>query len=120
MLDETKPIFKQVADQICNDILSGALPEDSQVSSTNELAVFLLINPATAGKGLNLLVDRGILYKKRGIGMFVSTGAQELVRNERRQAFTEIQVKAFVAQAQSLGLTYEAVNALIAKEFHNE
>lgn len=120
MLDESKPIFQQVADQICDDILSGVSPEGSQVASTNELALFLRINPATAGKGINLLVDRGILYKKRGIGMFVAAGAQESVRQDREAVFTQTQLKAFVAQAKSLGLTAETVTTLIVKEFNNE
>lgn len=120
MLNESKPIFQQVADQICDDILSGASPEGSQIASTNELAVFLRINPATAGKGINLLVDQGVLFKKRGIGMFVAQGARELVRKEREAAFSVDQLKAFVAQARSLGLSLETVTDLIAKEYSND
>ena len=73
-MDESRPIFQQIAEQIENDIISGVLPEETQVPSTNEFAAFHRINPATAGKGVNLLVDAGILYKKRGIGMFVADG----------------------------------------------
>lgn len=120
MLDETRPIFQQVADKISDDILSGATPEGSQVASTNELALFLRINPATAGKGINLLVDRGILFKKRGIGMFVAEGAREAVRHERKLAFTHTQLKQFVEHAQSLGLSLEAVTSLIAQEYQND
>ena len=63
MLDEGKPLFMQIAERIEDDILSGALDEETQVPSTNEFAAFHRINPATAGKGVNLLVERGILYK---------------------------------------------------------
>ena len=75
-MDESRPIFVQIAEQIENDIIQGTLPEETQVPSTNEFAAFHRINPATAGKGVGLLVDAGILYKKRGIGMFVATGAR--------------------------------------------
>ena len=78
-MDESRPIFLQIAEQIENDIIGGVLPEESQVPSTNEYAAFYRINPATAGKGVNVLVDAGILYKKRGIGMFVATGARAAV-----------------------------------------
>ena len=73
-MDEGRPIFVQIAEQIENDIIGGVLPEEAQIPSTNEFAAFYRINPATAGKGVNLLVDEGILYKKRGIGMFVAGG----------------------------------------------
>src|ERR1700710_2074877 len=76
-MDDSRPIFLQIAEAIENDILAGNLAEEAQVPSTNEFAAFYRINPATAGKGVNLLVDEGILYKKRGIGMFVATGAKE-------------------------------------------
>ncbi|MBN9978105.1 GntR family transcriptional regulator, partial [Listeria monocytogenes] len=71
-MDETRPIFVQVAEQIENQILAGLLAEDAQIPSTNELAGFLRINPATALKGVNMLVDAGIVEKRRGIGMFVT------------------------------------------------
>ncbi|MGN0124013.1 MAG: GntR family transcriptional regulator, partial [Rhodococcus sp. (in: high G+C Gram-positive bacteria)] len=76
MNDEGKPLFQQIAELIENSIVDGSLAEESQVPSTNELAAFHRINPATAAKGLNALVADGILYKKRGIGMFVTTGAR--------------------------------------------
>ena len=79
-MDEGRPIFLQIAEQIENSIIDGSLAEETQVPSTNELAAFHRINPATAAKGVNQLVDDGILYKKRGIGMFVSAGARAKLR----------------------------------------
>ncbi|WP_333810972.1 GntR family transcriptional regulator [Timonella senegalensis] len=119
LFDESKPIFQQVADTICNDIISGVTPEGDQVPSTNEIAVFYRINPATAGKGLNLLVDRGILYKKRGIGMFVAEGARKQLLMEREDVFTHTQIKTFVSEAKSLGLDLETVRRLIEKEYNS-
>lgn len=79
MFDDRSPIYLQIADQIKNDIVTGALAEDEQVMSTNQYATFYRINPATAAKGFAQLVDEGVLYKKRGIGMFVSPNARELL-----------------------------------------
>ena len=75
--DSTTPIYIQIAELIEDQILEGIIKEEEQVYSTNELSSLLQVNPATARKGLNLLVDEGILYKKRGVGMFVKPGATE-------------------------------------------
>lgn len=82
-----KPIFLQLAEQLEDGILSGAYPEGSQVPSITEYAATYKINPATALKGINQLVNAGLLYKKRGIGMFVAEGAQENLRKQRSEAF---------------------------------
>lgn len=74
-----------------NDILRDVLLEDERVPSTNELAKLYAINPSTAAKGINILVDAGILYKKRGIGMFVSDGAKEVIRTKRKARFVEVE-----------------------------
>jgi DNA-binding transcriptional regulator YhcF (GntR family) len=87
VFDDRSPIYLQIAEQIKNDIITGALAEDEQVMSTNQYASFYRINPATAAKGFAQLVDDGVLYKKRGIGMFVSPNARELLRTGRRESF---------------------------------
>jgi GntR family transcriptional regulator len=115
-MDEARPIFLQIAETIENDILSGALPEESQVPSTNEFAAFHRINPATAGKGVNLLVDDGILYKKRGIGMFVAEGAKSRLTAKRRDQFETEYVRPLVAEAAKLGLTQAQLVTMIQKE----
>ncbi|MBO9578849.1 MAG: GntR family transcriptional regulator [Microbacteriaceae bacterium] len=112
-MDDARPIFQQVAEQIENDIISGALPEDTQVPSTNDFAAFLRINPATAGKGVNLLVDEGILYKKRGIGMFVTPGARERLIAARRERFRTQYVTPLLAEAAKLGISPEQVAAMV-------
>jgi GntR family transcriptional regulator len=103
-VDESRPIFQQIAEQIENDIISGALPEETQVPSTNEFAAFLRINPATAGKGVGLLVDAGVLYKKRGIGMFVASGARARLVGERRERFRDQYIAPLLAEAKKLGI----------------
>ena len=104
MIDEGKPIFVQIAEQLEDDIIDGVYPAETQVPSTNEFAAFHRINPATAGKGMGLLVDEGILYKKRGIGMFVTEGARERLIAKRRDAFPEEFLRPLLAEAAKLGI----------------
>ncbi|KFF58095.1 GntR family transcriptional regulator [Cryobacterium sp. MLB-32] len=113
MIDEGKPIFVQIAEQIEDDILNGSIAEESMVPSTNEFAAFHRINPATAGKGVNQLVDDGILYKKRGIGMFVTAGARQRIVDQRTSAFTTKYLTPLLAEAAKLGMTPEQVAELI-------
>lgn len=115
-MDNSRPIFVQIAEQIENDILSGHLLEETQVPSTNEFAAFHRINPATAGKGVNLLVDEGILYKKRGIGMFVADGAKTRIVAQRRERFAAQYVTPLVDEAAKLGISTTELIALIRKE----
>ncbi|MHA7245897.1 GntR family transcriptional regulator [Arthrobacter tecti] len=104
MIDEGRPIFLQIAERIESDIIDGTLAEESQVPSTNEFAAFYRINPATAAKGVNRLVDDGILYKQRGIGMFVSTGARAVLMQRRREQFFDQYVQPLAREARKLGI----------------
>ena len=104
MFDDRSPIYLQIANGIKDDVLSGALKEDEQVMSTNQYAAFYQINPATAAKGFAQLVDEGVLYKKRGIGMFVSPDARAKLRAKRRERFFAEVVDPLVDQAHVLGI----------------
>ena len=104
-LNDQSSIYLQIARMIEDDILRGIYREEEQVPSTNELARVLCINPATAGKGVNLLVDEGILYKRRGLGMFVAPGAEQQVKQKRRDAFYAAYVRPMVREAAGLGLS---------------
>jgi GntR family transcriptional regulator len=115
-MDESRPIFVQIAEGIENDILSGVLAEETQVPSTNEFAAYYRINPATAGKGVNLLVDEGVLYKKRGIGMFVAEGSRARIAAKRRDQFDSEFVRPLVAEAAKLGISRTELADLIRKE----
>ena len=113
ILNQDKSIYLQISDMIENDILRDVLLEDEKVPSTNELAKFFKINPATAAKGINLLVDEGILYKKRGIGMFVAQGAKQTVKNKRKSAFYENYVRSLLTEAASLEISEEELIEMI-------
>ena len=102
--DDRSPIYLQIADGIKNDVLSGALEEDEQVMSTNQYAAFYRINPATAAKGFAQLVDEGVLYKKRGIGMFVTPNARDLLRTGRRDSFFADVVDPMIREAKAIGI----------------
>jgi GntR family transcriptional regulator len=116
MMDESRPIFQQIAERVENDILSGALSEEGQVPSTNEFALYYRINPATAGKGVNLLVEQGILYKRRGIGMFVAAGARQRIIARRQERFVTEYITPMLAEAASLGITPIQISQLIEEE----
>jgi GntR family transcriptional regulator len=112
-MDEGRPIFLQIAEEIENSIIEGTLAEETQVPSTNDLAAFHRINPATAAKGVNQLVDDGVLYKRRGIGMFVSPGAQSKLRQRRREQFSDQYLRPLLLEAHKLGLTVAEVKDMI-------
>ena len=109
-------IITQIGDMIETDILRGILLEEEPVPSTNKLAKLYAINPATAAKGVNILVEAGILYKKRGIGMFVSEGAKEMILTNRKNAFYDNFVKAIVDEAEKLGISKEELTKMILEE----
>ncbi|MEK3767223.1 GntR family transcriptional regulator [Paenibacillus sp. FSL R5-0887] len=115
LMDDTRPIFMQIAERIENDIIEETLLEESQVPSTNQFAVFYQINPATAAKGVNLLVDQGILYKKRGIGMFVASGARAVLMEKRKEQFYEQYVVTMIREAEKLGITLDQLTIMIQR-----
>jgi DNA-binding transcriptional regulator YhcF (GntR family) len=118
-LDEGAPLFVQVADRLAGEIADGGLAEGERVPSTNELAAYYRINPATAAKGINMLADDGLLDKRRGIGMFVATGARQRLLARRRAEFTQRYVEPLLTEATRLGIDTDALFALI-KQAGNE
>jgi GntR family transcriptional regulator len=112
-LDQDIPLFVQVAERLSADIADGGLAEGERVPSSNELAAFYRINPATAAKGINMLTEEGLLEKRRGIGMFVSAGARKRLLERRRKEFTERYVEPLVIEAARLGIGTEELAALI-------
>ncbi len=113
LLDESKSIYLQIAELIENDILNDSIEENGQVPSTNQFAKILQINPATAAKGINLLVDEGILFKKRGVGMFVSEGAKNMVLAKRRKQFAEIELPRLIHEAQAVHISKDELIQMI-------
>ncbi len=112
-VEEGRPIFVQIAEEVEASIMAGVLTEGDRAPSTNELASFHRINPATAAKGINLLVDRGILTKRRGLGMFVAQGAADVLRNQRRAQFAQDYLEPMLHEAHAVGISTDAVIDLI-------
>ncbi|WP_054949755.1 GntR family transcriptional regulator [Numidum massiliense] len=115
LIDDSRPIFLQIAERIEDDIIEGRLSAEDQVPSTNQFASYYQINPATAAKGVNVLVEQGILYKKRGIGMFVTKEARHILMEKRRQLFFEQYVVTMLREAKKLGITTKQLTDMIAK-----
>jgi DNA-binding transcriptional regulator YhcF (GntR family) len=110
---EDSPLFQQLADKIADDIAAGTYPEETAVPSATDFAVFFHMNPATVSKGVNLLVDLGVLYKKRGIGMFVAHGARQKLHRSRLNDFRAKYVEPLLAEAHVLGIDDEALHTMI-------
>jgi len=117
-LDEGTPLFAQVAERLAAEIADGGLAEGDRVPSTNELAAYYRINPATAAKGINLLADDGLLEKRRGIGMFVATGARATLLGRRRAEFVARYVSPLLEEATRLGIGATELLALIKESSH--
>jgi GntR family transcriptional regulator len=118
VFDDGAPIFAQIADLIADEIAEGTLAEGDRLPSTNELAAFHRINPATAAKGINVLTDSGLVDKRRGIGMFVSTGARAKLLTQRRDSFAERYVTPMVAEATRLRIDLDTLTSMIRDADH--
>lgn len=118
--DGDKPIYLQISEQLEDAILTGIYPEDSQIPSTTELSVGLKINPATVLKGMNILVDENIIYKKRGLGMFVQNGAVAALNKKRQNGFFENFILPLIDEAKKLNLGEKELKALIERGYKKD
>ena len=114
-----KPIFIQIAEQLEDKIFTGVFPEETQIPSTNEISALLSVNPHTVLKGMNILVDEEIIYKKRGLGMFVMSSAVEKIRQKRQSRFYEQYIAALIEEATKLQMTKEDIISLIERGYQN-
>lgn len=115
-----KPIFIQIAEQLEDSIFTGIYPEETKIPSTNEISSLLNINPHTVLKGMNLLVDEEIIYKKRGLGMFVKKGVVEKIRLKRQGQFYDQFIVTLIAEASKLHMTKKEIISLIERGYENE
>lgn len=115
MDDTTAPLFRQIANLLEDAIVESELRSGDRAPSTNELARFHRINPATARKGIGLLVERGILVKKRGVGMFVTEAAEKIIREQRRSALAADYLAPLVDEAMKLGMTRNGLHDLMER-----
>ncbi len=113
--DSLTPIYVQVAEWLETEILNGNLRSNERVYSQYQLADMFNINPATAAKGLNILADQGLVYKKRGLGMFVSPRAGERIRRKRINRNLKRLAQELAMEAERLGVSREELLDLIAE-----
>lgn len=118
--DIEKPIFIQIAEQLEDAIFTGIYPEETKIPSTNEISALLNINPHTVLKGMNLLVDDEIIYKKRGLGMFVKEGAVGRIRQKRQGQFYDQFIAALIDEANKLHMTKQEIISLIERGYEDE
>ncbi|MCK0471054.1 GntR family transcriptional regulator [Halalkalibacter sp. APA_J-10(15)] len=112
---DKKPIFLQIKEKIEDQIFKGQLQEHEQIPSTTQMVHFYKVNHITISKGINLLVDEGIIYKKRGVGMFVAEGAKEQLVEQRKGLFESQYVLPMIEEAEKLDLTEAEINRMIRK-----
>jgi len=119
-ISDDRPIFLQIYEGIEDAIASGAFQEEEQIPSTTEFSVTYRINPATVLKGVTMLVEEGLVYKKRGVGMFVASGAREKVLAKRRARFYERYIIEMVTEARRLGISRDVLDEMIGKEYDHD
>ena len=117
--NESTPLYQQIASQLEEMIFTGGFDEGSQVPSTTQLSQQLHINPATVLKGMNILVDEGLIEKHRGRGMFVRTGARQKIMEERKESFYKDYVKTLLVEAHKLGINKQHLVELIERGEHD-
>jgi GntR family transcriptional regulator len=112
-LDGTKPIYLQISEWLEREILNENFESDQKIYSQYQLAEIFNINPATAAKGLNILVDEKILYKKRGLGMFVESNAKDMILNKRKDLTLKKLVVEIVMEADRLSVSKQELIEMI-------
>jgi len=111
--NDSKPIFLQIKELIEDQIVKDQLKENEQIPSTTQLVNFYKINHLTISKGINLLVENGIIYKKRGVGMFVAEGAKEKLLTQRKEQFLDQYLLPMIQEAKKLGISEEDISNMI-------
>lgn len=113
LLNEKKPIYEQIRDWLADQIIDETLVEHDKVPSTNEIVTYFKVNHITVSKGVTELVEEGVLYKKRGVGMFVSEGARGKLLEKRREGFVEEYLKPMLEEAVKLDLSKSDIQKMI-------
>lgn len=101
---ENKPIYLQIADDICEQILSGKLEPAARIPSVREWGATIGVNPNTVARSYDELTDRGVIFQKRGIGFFVSESAREAILRAEKQKFITEELPELIKRANLLGI----------------
>ena len=114
---ESLPIYIRIVEGIKDAILNNVFKEDEHIPSTTHWSKTYNINIATVNKAINILVDEGLVYKKRGIGMFVKEGALNTLIEERRKVFKDRYIKATLTEAKKLNYTVDDLQEIVKEAF---
>ena len=109
---ESKPIYLQIADRICDEILQGRYAENDRIPSVSDYAATVEVNANTAMRSYDFLQSRSVIRMQRGIGYFVEPDATERIRTFRRESFMNEELYDFFRQARSIGITAEELETL--------
>lgn len=112
-LDGDKPIYVQIKEWVEDQILRGDLQDGDQIPSTNEIVQFFRVNHLTVAKGMNILADEGLIYKRRGLGMFVETGAKDKLLKKHKEGFEQQYLYPMLKEAKKIGLKDSELMAMI-------
>lgn len=118
-MNSDKPIFIKIMEMIEDDILSGNYKTDDIIISTTQISKLLSVNPTTSVKAVGNLADKGVLYKKRGIGMCVANGAKEKILLRRKETFLGESVPGFLEEAKKLGISEDELIQIIRRKNHD-
>ncbi|MBS7274097.1 MAG: GntR family transcriptional regulator [Bacteroidales bacterium] len=102
--DSNKPIYIQIADNICEKILSGEMTPGSRIPSVREWGAKIGVNPNTVARSYEILTNKSVIYNQRGIGFFVSDNAISAIQESELDKFIKEEIPAFVNRAKLLGI----------------
>lgn len=114
MFNKDRPIYLQISDRICDEILSGAYAEDQRIPSVRDYATLMQVNINTVMKTYEELSRSEIIYQRRGMGYFVTAGAKSAIRRQRKETFIHKTLAEMFRQMSLLGISIDDV----VKEYH--
>ena len=115
--DESTPIYLQIKCEIEKAIIFGSLEEESAVPSIRIMAKQYRLNPQTISNAISELLNEGILFKKRGIGMFVEKGAQKKLKAKTYDEFIQADLQNMITKSRSLGISKKKLLSLIEDSY---
>lgn len=118
-MNAEKPVFVQIVEMIEDDILTGVYKAGDMIISTTQISKLLSVNPTTAVKAVGILTERGIITKKRGLGMAVTTEATAIIMGERKQQFYQRTLPEFIDYAQKIGIDKDELAQIITGGTHD-
>ncbi len=118
-INGVEPIYVQIAIYFEDGIIKGEFQEDCRIPSAKDFSNQTKINPATVLKSYNILENKGILYKKRGVGVFVSPGAKDIIIKDRKELFDEKYLSNLITEAKNIGLSKQEILSMIERKWDN-